>query len=119
MIMSNSKQRRLKKRKVQRQQKRVQACRCAAEKNLGLPLRARVIAEVQRLSIVLGFTMEGRLLDGGADHWMFSDGAYRLLNYWPTNGRWYDSNTGHKGIERDITEVLAMAETIFNERKKQ
>ncbi len=82
------------------------------------PWRTRVIGEVRRLSRLLGFEMEWRLA-GETDHWMFLIKGRHLMHYWPSNGRWFDVQTGHKGIERSITAVLDMVETILNERKGQ
>lgn len=90
----------------------------AADRALLDPWRAKVIEEVQRKAMGLGFQMEGRLLDGGADHWMFNDySGRRLLNYWPTNGTFWDPNSGFRGTELSACSILEMVETILNERK--
>lgn len=90
----------------------------AEARELADPLRARVIEEVQRRAMGLGFQMEGRLCDGGFDHWMFSDyHGKRILDYWPSTGTYYDKTTGFKGTELSICSVMEMAETILNERQ--
>lgn len=107
------------KKRFKRDQDRVANFKRAAERNLQNPLRARVIEEVQRRCVLLGFQMEGRMLDGGADHWMFNDyHGRRLLNYWPTNGTFWDPKSCFRGKEMDVNSVLEMVETIMNERKR-
>jgi hypothetical protein len=44
-------------------------------------------------------------------HWQFRDGQTeeRLLDYWPSTGRWWSARTGERGFTADPWVVLELA----------
>lgn len=49
-----------------------------------------------------------------AFHWMIEEGRTRIVNYWPTNGKWHAPETDSRGVCLDplrIVEVASMAAT--------
>jgi hypothetical protein len=80
------------------------------------------LEEMQKAAMARGIVLEEKeVVNKGVvvtQHWMFNEQRKnrRLLNWWPTNGKWYDQETGDKGEELDFYAVLDMAETIMNER---
>lgn len=47
-------------------------------------------------------------------HWMFNDGesGLRILDYWPTNGKWWCRRSGEKGICKNVMEAVEIASKI-------
>lgn len=62
--------------------------------------------------------IDGRL---SAYHWQLHDGtlAHRILDYWPTNGKFWCPRTGEKGWCKDPLQIVEMASkfaaTMFQE----
>jgi hypothetical protein len=107
---SQKKQNRRSRRKYKRARK--------LESILTNPARLRVIAEVQRLTRVLGFSMQVYLLSDGLDLWIFRNADNKpLLEYCPTKSIWRRIGTSLHGIEISVVTVLEMVETINGERE--
>lgn len=47
-------------------------------------------------------------------HWMFNDGATgrRIVDYWPTNGKWWCQQNGERGTVLDPLEMIEVASKL-------